>query len=387
MDKYDLNGGSDLISWSSKCTIESKNQKMHKKVAIIHDWLNGMRGGEKVLEEILDFFPKADIFTLFLEEEKISDKIKSHRIVTSSLNKYRFVRKNYRLFLPLFPATVEEFNLRDYELIISISHCVAKGIIPFPGAIHISYVNSPMRYIWDQYSSYFGRAKGLKKSFIKRQVSRLRTWDAASSARVDHFIANSNFIKERIWQYYRRDSEVIHPPVDTDFYQPAENPERSYFLTVSALVPYKRVDLLIEAFNRTGDKLVVVGKGSEEKRLKKIAANNIEFRENISAEELKKLYQNALAYVFAGIEDFGIVFVEAQACGTPVLAYRKGGVLDTVQEGSGILFDNQTEADLVAALDKIKKSDFKASFIRKNSLKFSRKNFKMSFKKMLDEKL
>ena len=181
---------------------------MAKKVAIIHDWLNGMRGGEKVLEEILDFFPQADIFTLFLEEDKISEKIKSHKITASSLNKYAFIRKRYRHFLPLFPAAVEEFNLRDYQVIISISHCIAKGVIPFPGSVHFSYVNSPMRYIWDQYYSYFGSVKGLKKAFIKRQFTRLRMWDVTSSARVDHFIGNSNFIKERIRRYYHRVHDI-----------------------------------------------------------------------------------------------------------------------------------------------------------------------------------
>lgn len=360
---------------------------MKQNVAIIHDWLNGMRGGEKVLEEILDFFPDADIFTLFLEEEKISEKIKSHKITPSSLNKYPFVRKKYRYFLPLFPGAVEEFNLQDYELIISISHCVAKGIIPFPGSLHFGYVNSPMRYIWDQYYSYFGQVKGLKKSYIKRQFTRLRTWDVTSSARVDHFIGNSSFIKERIHRYYHREAEVIHPPVDTDFYQPLENPQRDYFITVSALVPYKGTELLVRTFNETGDKLIVVGKGPEEKKLKKIAGKNIEFKKDISDEKLKTLYQNAIAFVYAGIEDFGIVFAEAQACGTPVVAYKKGGVLDIVTEGTGILFENCMEADLKNAVEKIKKMDFNASFLRKNSLKFSKKQFKDKFKKIVIGKL
>lgn len=360
---------------------------MKRKVAIIHDWLNGMRGGEKVLEEILDLFPQADIFTLFFEEEKISEKIKSHKIIPSSLNKYRFIRKKYRYFLPQFPAAVEEFNLKDYKLIISISHCVAKGIIPFPGSFHISYVNSPMRYIWDQYYSYFGKVKGLKKYYIKRQFTRLRTWDVTSSARVDHFIGNSSFIKERIHRYYHRDADVIHPPVDTDFYQPVENPQRDYFITVSALVPYKGTELLVRTFNETGDKLIVVGRGPEEKRLKKIAGENIEFKKDISNEELKKLYQHAIAFVYAGIEDFGIVFVEALACGTPVVAYKKGGVLDIVTDGTGILFENCTEADLKTAVEKIKKMGFKASFLRKNSLKFSKKRFITEFKKIVANKI
>lgn len=354
------------------------------KTAIIHDWLNGMRGGEKVLEEILELFPRSDIFTLFLERENISDRIKAHRIITSSLNNRSFIRKHYKHFLPLLPSAAEAFDLRGYDLVISSSHCVAKGVIPHPGARHISYLHSPMRYIWDQYQSYFGHYQGLKKMFIQSQASRLRTWDTASSARVDHFIANSSFVKERIQRYYRRDAAVIHPPADTDFFQPVANPARNYFLTVSALVPYKENELLIETFNASGDPLVIVGKGPEEKRLKKMAGSSIRFMKNISPDELRNLYANAAAFVFAGVEDFGIAFVEAQACGTPILAYKKGGVLDIVRDNSGILFDEQTPNSLAAALKKIKKTDFDSSIIRKNSLQFSREAFKSHFKSFCD---
>jgi glycosyltransferase involved in cell wall biosynthesis len=360
---------------------------MKRNVAIIHDWLNGMRGGEKVLEEILDFFPGADIFTLFLEEKNISEKIRSHKIIPSPLNKYSFVRNHYKHFLPLFPSVIEAFNLNDYEVVISISHCAAKGIIPPPDGVHISYVNSPMRYIWDQYYSYFGRVKGIKKSFIRGRASRLRMWDTAASARVDHFIANSHFIKKRIWKYYRREASVIHPPVDTDFYRPVDNPGRDYFLTVSALVPYKGNELLVEAFNRCGDPLIIVGKGPEEKRLKKMAGKNITFKKNLPAEELRQLFQHAAAFLFAGVEDFGIVFVEAQACGTPVVAYKKGGVQDIVVPGTGILFERQTPEDIVEAIDKVKKINVKSSILRENSLQFSITNFKKKFKDFIERVL
>lgn len=357
------------------------------KVAIIHDWLNGMRGGEKVLEEILEIFPNADIFTLFLDRKRISEKIKSHNIITSKLNRFKTIRNRYKLFLPFFPSTIEEFDLHDYELIISSSHCVAKGVIPSPDATHVSYIHSPMRYLWDQYYSYFGKTSGLKKSFIKWQISKLRQWDVVSSSRVDYFIANSNFVKQRIRKYYRRESEVIHPPVDIDLFQPGKNPTRDYFLTVSALVPYKKVYLLVEAFNKTGDRLIVVGKGPEEKKIKRIAKKNIEFKKNISNEELKILYQNAIALVFAGVEDFGISFVEAQACGIPIIAFRKGGVLDIVKKNTGILFENQRIEGVIEASNRIREFDYKPSFIRKNSLKFSRKNFRDKVKKFLNTKL
>ena len=353
---------------------------MQRKVAIIHDWLNGMRGGEKVLEVLLEIFPGADIFTLFLEEKNISDAIKAHNIMVSPLNKYRFIRKHYKHFLPLFPSTIEEFNLKEYDVVISSSHCVAKGVIPHPHTLHIAYIHSPMRYVWDQYYPYFGNVKGLKKLYVKQQISRLRTWDAASSARVDYFAANSRFIQQRIWRYYHRESTVIHPPVDTENFQPVTNPTKDYFLTVSALVPYKKNELLVEAFNQSNDRLIIVGKGPEEKKLRRAAGKNIEFKKDVSRDELVKLYQNATGFVYAGVEDFGIVFVEAQACGTPVIAYKKGGVLDIVNEDSGILFQHQTPTNLLEAIHKIKKSNFNSSIIRENSLKFSRQYFKQNFK-------
>ena len=371
-----------LIYFESECKIIPS---MKSKVAIIHDWLNGMRGGEKVLEDLLVIFPQADVFTLFLEEENISDRIKSHKIIPSSLNRYRFIRKYYRHFLPLFPSAIEEFNLKAYDVVISSSHCVAKGIIPHPDSLHISYIYSPMRYIWDQYYPYFGNMKGLKKFYIKRHISRLRTWDVTSSSRVDHFVAISRLIQERIWRYYRRTAAIIHPPVDTAIFQPSPNPKRNYFLTVSALVPYKAHDLLVEAFNQTGDPLVIVGKGSEEKKLRRIARENIVFKKDLPQEELVELYRNAIAFVFAGVEDFGIAFVEAQACGTPVVAYKKGGVMDIVADGTGILFNHQTTDDLIDAVYKIKRTNFEPSFLRENSLNFSRENFKMKFKNYVEE--
>ncbi len=346
-----------------------------------------MRGGEKVLEEILEFFPEADIFTLFLEEQNISPKIKAHRIIPSALNKYSFIRNRYKHFLPFFPSAVEEFNLTGYDVVISSSHCVAKGVIPSPDAVHIGYIHSPMRYIWDQYYTYFGSSKWIAKSFIKRQVSKLRTWDVSSSARVDHFIANSGFVKNRIMKYYRRESTVIHPPVDTDFFQPAANPRRDYFLTVCALVPYKENRLLIEAFNRNGEPLIIVGKGPEEKALRKLAAKNIIFKKNITAEELRELYRHAAAFVFAGVEDFGIAFAEAICCGTPVAAYKKGGVLDIVTEDIGVLFDSQTPEDIIDAAAKIKKMDVSPLILRENGLKFSKDNFRKKFKDFLDRNL
>jgi glycosyltransferase involved in cell wall biosynthesis len=268
---------------------------------------------------------------------------------------------------------------------------VAKGIIPPPDALHISYIHSPMRYIWDQYYAYFGGQRGFKKSFIRRQLSRLRTWDVASSSRVDHFIANSNFVRDRIWKYYRREAEVIHPPIDTEFYKPLENPSKDYFLTVSALVPYKMNQLLVEAFNRMEEKLVVVGRGTEEKKLMGMAGTSVEFRRDLTDGDLKALYQNARALVFAGVEDFGMSFVEAQACGVPVVAYNRGGIRDIIEDGvTGMLFPSQSVQGICDALSRFKDLErdshrrFSAAKLRDNSLRFSVQNFKSRFKQLVD---
>ncbi len=349
---------------------------MEKRTAIIHDWLNGMRGGEKVLEELLTIFPDADIFTLFLEEDKISEKIKGHKIRTSLLNNSGMIKKRYRYFLPLFPKFIEDFDLEGYDLVVSSSHCVAKGIIPYPFSKHISYIHSPMRYAWDQYYSYFGELKGLRKRFIRSRISELRKWDVSSSERVDHFIANSNFVKERIRRYYRRDSEVIHPPVDTEYFTPGDKKKGEHFLTVSALVPYKRVDTLVKAFSRTGDKLIVVGKGPEEKRLKKIAGNNIEFKKDLENENLRELYRSSRAFVYAGIEDFGITFAEAHSCGIPVISYNNGGVTDIVNSDNGILYDTGESEGLLNAVEELKGKNFDRDKIRESALRFSSANFR-----------
>lgn len=361
---------------------------MEQKVAIVHDWLNGMRGGEKVLEQFLDLYPEADIFTLFLEEKKISDKIRKHKIYTSNLNRYSFIRNHYRYFLPFLPSAVEAFRLWDYDLVISSSHCVAKGVIPAPTAPHFCYIHSPMRYIWDQFDQYFGHSGGIKRTVIRKQAEKLRLWDTVTAARVDHFIANSSFVKQRISKYYRRDAAVIHPPVDVELFQPVAGPRNDFYLSVSALVPYKNNHVVVEAFNQLRLPLVLVGKGPEEARLRKMAGGNITFRHNVPAEELKDLYQNATGFVYAGVEDFGIAFGEAQACGVPVIAPAKGGVLDIVTDGeTGVLFDGNSAADLAEAVTRSRDIPFDRDAIRSNSLRFSEDNFKSKIKEFIDKRI
>lgn len=354
-------------------------------MALVHDWLNGMRGGEKVLEEISAIYPQADIFTLFLEREKLSPSLQNRRIISSGLNRNPLVRRNYRWFLSSFPRLIEEFDLQGYDLVISSSHCVAKGVIPRPGALHVSYLHSPMRYAWDQYFSYFGKLGGWRRRHISAAVSRLRIWDISSSSRVDHFLANSSFVRQRIWSYYRREAQVIHPPVDTDFFQPGAEGKDDYYLAVSALVPYKRVDILIEACNRSRRRLVVVGRGPEKKRLQRLAGPSICFREGLSADELLGLYQRARGFLQAGIEDFGIGFVEALACATPVIAYAAGGVLDSVRDGeNGFLFKEQSAAGLETALQRAENQEIDPVLLRRSSLAFSRSEFRKKMKNFVD---
>ncbi|HSQ35650.1 MAG TPA: glycosyltransferase [Candidatus Binatia bacterium] len=350
---------------------------MAEKVAIIHDWLNGMRGGEKVLEEVLRLYPDADIFTLFYEPENVSPLIRSKRVFASRLNRYALIRKKYPFFLPWFPRHIEAFDLNGYDLVFSSSHCVAKGAVPAPDARHISYIHSPMRYAWDQYYAYFSNRRGWRRTIIEREISKLRVWDVSSAARVDDFIANSDFVRQRIEKYYRRPATVIHPPVDIDFFQPGTASQRDYFLLVSALVPYKNIAPVIQACRLLGEKLIIVGRGPEHKNLKKIAGPGCEILPAVDAEALRTLYRNARAFLFAGVEDFGIAFAECQACGTPVIALDRGGARDIVRPGvSGVLFAEATVAALQDAIRVAQGIAFDPAAIREGSLRFSAARFR-----------
>lgn len=359
------------------------------RVALIHDWLTGQRGGEKVLEVLAEIFPDAPIYTLFHFPGSQADAIENRKIVTSFLQRFPLAKRHYRSYLPLFPLAAELFDLEDYDLIISSSHCVAKGVIPRPDALHISYIHSPVRYAWNQYFAYFASQK---LSFFSRLaippvIHYLRIWDESSSSRVDHFVANSRNVAKRIEKYYRRQAEVIYPPVDTEFFQPAELNTEDYFLIVSALVPYKKIDLAVEVFNRTRLPLKIVGQGPEYKYLRKRAFSNIEFIGPVSQEDLLHLYQNAKAYIMPGEEDFGITSLEAQACGVPVIALGRGGATETViPEKTGLFFEETKVESLLAALDKLQGFEFNKTAIRANALNFSREIFREKMVSCIEKK-
>jgi glycosyltransferase involved in cell wall biosynthesis len=350
------------------------------RAALVHDWLTGQRGGEKVLEVLAEIFPQAPIYTLIRFPGSQNPELERRDIRTSFLQRLPFLRKRYRWYLPLYPLAVEQFDLQDYELVISSSHCVAKGIIPSADALHVSYIHSPVRYAWNQYFAYFGPGKTgpFGKFLIPPVVHRLRVWDVTSAARVDHFLANSKAVARRIEKYYRRPAEVIPPPVDTDFFTPpASEPERKDFLIVSALVPYKRIDTAIAAFRQVRGRLQVVGDGPEFRALRRMAGPNVAFLGSVSAEDLRRLYREAAALLLPGEEDFGISPLEAQACGTPVVAYGRGGVLETVLPGeTGLFYGAPTPAALAGALDKFRGMTFNKNSLRAHALTFSRGVFK-----------
>jgi len=350
--------------------------ELNQRVALVHDWLNGMRGGEKVLEALCERYPSADIFTLFHAQGSVSPAIERHRIVTSSLQKLPFARTRYRTLLPLYPTAIEQFDLDAYDLVISSSHCAAKAVVAPGRATHICYCHSPMRYAWDQFDAYFGPER--VGAFASRwlyapMLRRLARWDAATASRVGRFVANSHHVAGRIRRYYNREATIVYPPVDTTFYHPDTTPPGQHFLMVSALVPYKRIDVAIDACRRAGATLRIVGDGPDRARLERQANGHVEFIGRATDEEIRDEYRRALAVLLPGEEDFGIVPVEAQACGRPVVAFARGGALETVIPGeTGILFDQLTSASLAAALEQAAATHFDAGRLRAHAERFSR---------------
>jgi glycosyltransferase involved in cell wall biosynthesis len=351
------------------------------KVAVIHDWLVELGGAELVLKEILQCYPNADVFSLidFLSEKDREFYIQGKEVTTSFLQKMPKAKTMYRNYLPLMPIAIEQLDLRGYDLVISSSYAAAKGVITGPNQVHVCYCHSPIRYAWDmqfQYLEESGLTRGLKSMFVKYILHKIRNWDVRTSFSVDHFISNSKFIGKRIHKVYKRDSTVIYPPVNLDDFTLCEE-KHDFYLTASRMVPYKKIDLIVRAFNKMPDKkLVVIGTGPDFDKIKKQAGANVELMGYQAFEQLKEKMRQAKAFVFAAEEDFGIVPVEAQACGTPVIAFGKGGALETVINGTtGIYFDKQEEQSIVNAVNEFEKQEFDPKVIREHAESFSTPRF------------
>ena len=346
------------------------------RVALVHDWLTGMRGGEKVLEVLCELYPDADLFTLFHKRGAVSPLIERRRIETSFVQHLPLASQRYRWYLPLFPLAVTRFRFDAYDLVISTSHCVVKSIRPPRTIPHICYCHSPMRYAWDQFDAYFGpeRVGRLASRFIYRPImSRLAQWDAATAPRVTRFVANSAYVAGRIRRYYGRAATVVHPPVDTVFFQPGPAAAERHFLIVSALVPYKRIELAIDACALAGMPLRIAGDGPDRARLEARASSRVTFLGPVTGEALRDEYRRACAVLLPGEEDFGIVPVEAQACGRPVVAYGRGGALETIEDGvTGAFFDELDPRSMAAALTRVAAGHFEAARLHAHAERFSR---------------
>ncbi|GAB3813223.1 glycosyltransferase family 4 protein [Pontibacter rugosus] len=365
------------------------------KSALVHDWFYTNGGAEKCIKSFININPEFDIFGLidFLSTKDRAEIINNKHVRTSFIQQLPTAKSNHRKFLPLFPLAIEQFDLSGYDLILSSSASVAKGVLTHANQVHISYCHSPMRYAWDLYHQYLIDANltnGFKGAFAKYVLHRMRIWDVSAANRVDYFIANSDFIAKRIFKIYRREAHVIYPPVDTEGFDLHEHKD-NFYLTASRLVPYKKIDLIVKAFTQMPDKkLIVIGDGPEMIKLKSLASKNIEFLGFQSFSVLKNYMQMAKAFVFAAEEDFGIVPVEAQACGTPVIAFGRGGSLETVIPGkTGVFFYEQTPASIKNAIEVFDSSaeKFVPSVIRKHAIKFSVQRFEDEMKLFIKQKL
>ncbi|MGM0442124.1 MAG: glycosyltransferase [Elusimicrobiota bacterium] len=359
------------------------------KKALVQDWLTGMRGGEKVLEQLCEIYPDVPLYTMIHNKGSVSDTIEDREIVKSWLQHIPFGRRFYRYFLPFMPLLVKSLNLKKYDLVISTSHCVAKNVKSSKGGLHICYCHSPMRYIWDMFDHYFTPAKSMPVYLAMKLVRPyLQFVDRWTSKNVDYFIANSQTTADRISRYYNRESRIIYPPVDTHYYTPGQGGRENFYLVVSSMVPYKKVDIAVKAFNRSGKKLKVIGSGPELNYLKKIAKGNIEFFEWCEKETLRKNYRRCRALIFPGKEDFGIVPVEAMACGSPVLAYNEGGATESVVKGkTGLFFNRQSSENLNRVIRKFEKINFETETVRKRAEEFSQKRFKKEITEFIEEKI
>jgi len=361
------------------------------KVAIVHYWLVNMRGGERVIETLLEMFPEADIYTHVYNSDAVSQIIRNRRVFTSRINRLLFAKKLYQLYMPLMPNALMEFNLQDYGLVISSEAGPAKGVVPNPSAYHICYCHSPMRYLWDMYHEYFRGTNPLVRFFMKRLIPSLRIWDIASANLVDRFVTNSAFVAKRIRRIYNREAEVVYGPAPIEKFLNVERKPADYYLFFGQVTGYKRADIAIEACIKSGRKLVLAGAGVKKKDARKYRKNGfVSFLGRVSDKEAADLFAGARALLYPGIEDLGLVPIEAQAAGCPVIAYRDGGALETVKENvTGLFFDEQTPESLIEAMERFEQNEvtFKTrELFNSHVQKFSKAAFIERMQKVIVEK-
>lgn len=359
------------------------------RVAIIHYWLVGMRGGEKVLEALCRMYPCADIFTHVYDASSVSDVIRKHKIHTTFIDRLPGAKKLYKKYLPLMPMALEQMDLNEYDLVISSESGPSKGIIPSPAALHVCYCHSPMRYIWNMYNKYYDSSGLMTRLMMPPLAHYLRTWDVATANRVDHFAANSATVAQRIKSYYRRDSEIIHPPVDTAAFHPIPPSEvGGHYLMVGELVSYKRPDLAVEAFNQMKAELVVIGGGEMLDRLRRIAGPTVTIMGPQPFDVLKDQYSRCKALIFPGEEDFGIVPVEAMASGRPVIAFGRGGATETVvSDKTGVFFETQTTEAMIDAVERLDRIDFNPADAVARAAEFRTEVFIEKFKSFVSKSI
>mgnify|MGYP001296991610 CR=1 FL=1 len=358
------------------------------KTAIIHYWFVAQRGGEKVVEELCDLYPEADIFTLVLDPDSLPPKLVGRKITTSFVNALPFAKRWFKKYLPLMPLGLEQFDLREYDLVISSESGPAKGVLTAPRTLHICYCHTPMRYLWDMYHDYMSNSGWIARMLMAPFLHRLRLWDRLSADRVDHFVANSSNVARRIAKHYRRAADMVYPPVATDDFFVSDK-QGDYYLMVGQLVCYKRADIAVHAFTRMGKRLLIIGEGEEMRALRAIAGSNVEFLGRQPFDVLRNHYSRCKALVFPGEEDFGMVPVEAMASGRPVIAYGRGGALETVVEGkTGLFFHEQTEEALTAAVKRFEAmaGAFKPADIRDHALQFGSEHFRREMAKLVHER-
>ena len=354
------------------------------RLAIVHDWLTNMGGAEQVIINFKEIYTDAPIYTTFYNPSNLDEKLRNIDVRTSFLQKKKMVT-NHKKYFPLMPLAFENFNLNEYDVVLSSSTCCAKGVLTNPNSVHICYCNTPMRYAWERRDDYIEGMGKLKRRLVKILLHYMRMWDVSSSSRVDYFIANSTAVQKRIQKHYKRDSVVINPPVRCKLFNISEI-DGDYYFVVSRLVTYKRFDLAVQACSELGKKLVVIGDGPEKEKLEKMANENVIFLGKQPDDVVKKYMSECKALLFPGEEDFGIVPVEAQSCGRPVIAYGKGGVLDTVIDGdTGILFKEQTVESLKEAIIKFETMKFDKLKIREHALEFDEEVFKEKIRKYIEE--